>query len=118
MIFKALAIISKVSTMADGGVRVQADTNELTPENAAALMGLHRQFGTFAFLPEGKQVDEKELQIEVKEFPNQKSLSERLRNALWVLHEKRGGKKEDFELFRTKYMEKVIDQVKQKIDEN
>lgn len=116
---KATAIISKVSTMADGGMRVQVDTNEVTPEVAAALMGLHKQFGMFIFAPEGKKVEEQDLVIpeEQKEFPNQKSLSERLRNVLFVLHEKRGGNKEKFEDFRRKYMEKIIEQVKQKIDE-
>lgn len=118
-IFKAPAIVTKVTTMADGGLRVQADTNELTPETAAAIMSLHKKFGTFAFAPEGQRVEEKDLELppEQKEFPNQKSLSERLRNVLWVLHEKRGGKKEDFEAFRTKQMERFIDTVKMKIEE-
>lgn len=105
--------------MSDGGVRVQVDTQELTPGPAAELMSLNRQYGSFAFAPEGVKIEEQDLDLprEQKEFPNQKSLSERLRNALWVLHEKRGGKKEDFEAFRAKYMEQVISMVKGKIEE-
>jgi hypothetical protein len=52
-----------------------------------------------------------------KEFPNQKSLSERLRNSLYRLWEAKG-KQGDFEDYRRRYMEKFIESVKAKIDEN
>lgn len=117
--FKAPAIITKVTTMSDGGVRVQVDTNELSSESAAALMGLNRQFGAFAFAPEGKPIKETDLDIPVeqKEFPEQKTLSQRLRNVIYVLWEKKG-RVGDFEDYRRKYMEKLIEITKQKIDEN
>ena len=117
--FKAQGIITKVSTMADGGYRVQVDTNELRPEAGAELMSLHKQFGSFAFAPEGKSIEEKDLEIpdEQKEFPNQKTLSERLRAVLYVYWGKRGAKG-DFEDFRRKQMEALIDHFKQKIDES
>lgn len=118
-IFKTLAIISKVTTMSDGGIRVQADTNEVTPEVAATLMGFHKKFGTLAFVLENTPIEEKDLELpaEQKEFPNQKSLSERLRNVIYVLWEKKGSQG-DFEDYRRKYMEKLIELTKQKIDEN
>lgn len=106
--------------MSDNGLRVQVDTNEISPQQASELMLLKGSFGTFAFAPESTPIEEKDLEIpeELKEFPNQKSLSERLRNVLWILHEKRGGKKEDFETFRAKQMERFIELIKSKIDES
>lgn len=117
--FKTPGIITKITTMADGGFRVQCDTNELTPEVAADLMGLNRQYGMLLFAPENGEIKETDLVIpeEQKEFPNQKSLSERLRNSLYRLWEAKG-KLGDFEDYRRRYMEKIIDNVKAKIDEN
>lgn len=118
MIFKALAIITKVMTLSDGGIRVQCDTQEVSPESAANLMSLNRQYGMFAFAPEDTPIEEQDLDIpeEQKEFKTQKSLSERLRNVIYRLWEKKGSQG-DFEDYRRKYMERLIDLTKQKIDE-
>jgi hypothetical protein len=107
--------ISKVGTMSDGGIRLQVDTQELTPEDKAEMMNLHNKLGYFVFSE--NVIQEQDIPNEPIEFMNQKSLSERLRNLLWVLHEKRGGKPEDFEVFRHKYMEAVMAKIKEKISE-
>lgn len=43
------ATISKVTTMADKSVRVQVDTQEITPDDRAYIFGLHDKLGYFVF---------------------------------------------------------------------
>lgn len=62
-------------------------------------------------------IKESDIPDEPIEFEGQKTLSERLRNVLFVLHEKQGGQAEDFESFRNKYMEKLINKIKEKVSE-
>ena len=55
---------------------------------------------------------------EIKEIKTDgKSPSQRLRAAIFGLHEQRGGKKEDFEAYYSKVMEKFIDDVKGRMDQ-
>ena len=101
--------------MADGSIRLFVDTQELEAKDKAELMGLHNSIGWFLFST--SKIKESDIPTDSIEFPNQRSLSERLRNALWVLHEKKGGKSEDFETFRNRWMESVITKIKEKISE-
>jgi hypothetical protein len=114
-VLKIPSTISKVSTLSDGSIRLVVDTQELQPSDKAELMGLHNRMGWMLFSDTG--IKESDVPTDPIEFPNQKSLSERLRNALWVLHEKKGGTPEDFETFRHRWMESVIMKVKEKISE-
>lgn len=114
---KVPSTISKVSTLSDGSIRLVVDTQELKANDKAELMSLHNMLGWLVFAPAGTTIEESDIPTESVEFPNQKSLSERLRNALWVLHEKKGGNPEDFETFRHRWMESVIMKVKEKISE-
>lgn len=43
------SIITKLSTMADGGVRIQIDTQEIAPEYIAYLFSLKGKYGGFTF---------------------------------------------------------------------
>ena len=52
-----------------------------------------------------------------EELPDkEKSQAKRIRNALYVLHEQRGGKKEDFENFYYTSTEKIIERIKSSLD--
>ncbi len=112
---KVPSVIQKISTLSDGSIRLVIDTQEMGPKDKAEMLGLHQKFGHFVFSETG--ISESDIPTEQVEFPNQKSLSERLRNALWVLHDKKGGMPEDFEPFRQRWMESVIMKVKEKISE-
>lgn len=105
-----------IISLKDRGLKFSVWTQELHSKDKLTLLDNERKAGWFLFSPTG-EIKAEDIPLEPIEFENQKSLSERLRNALWVLHEKRGGKPEDFELFRHKYMEHVIGKIKEKISE-
>lgn len=108
------AIVTRVSSLADGGLSIGLHTNELSPEEKVEVMKLHGIFGFACFKPnefKPEEIPKGDADFEIK------SLSERLRSSLFVLHTKRGGKPENFEDFRRKYMEKRIEEVKTKINE-
>ncbi len=107
--------IVKVETMVDKGVKIVVNTQELASKDIAELMELHNKIGYFVFSVTG--IKQEDIPDEPIEFEGQKTLSERLRNVLFRLHEKQNGKPEDFEAYRQKVMEKLINHYKQKLDE-
>lgn len=113
--FKGQGVISKLTTLSDRTIRIQVDCQEQSPEAETELFHLRGKLGHFAF--NEAEVKEEDVPVDPIEFPGQKSLSERLRNTLFILHEKQGGKPEDFEAYRHKVMESLIRQYKTKISE-
>jgi hypothetical protein len=77
-------------------------------------MQWHNKFGWVVFSPTDTISDE-DIPDEPIEFEGQKTLSERLRNVLFRLHEAQGGKPEDFEAYRVKIMESLINKYKSKL---
>jgi hypothetical protein len=110
--------IVKVETMSEKDcMKLTLHTNELSPTQKAELMGFHNQFGFFAFAVK-EVISEADIPDEpLPEFAGQKTLSERLRNVLFLLHKKQGGKPEDYEFYRQKVMEKLISHYKEKLDD-
>ena len=103
-------------------VRIVLDTQEtLTPEQKAELFDLYDQTGWVYFLeaPDAKIKTEDLPEIQLEE--GEKSPSQRLRGALFVYWDQniRGKKADaysvDFELFYRRQMEKIIDQVKERL---
>lgn len=113
--FKGQGVISKLTTLSDRTIRIQIDCQEQSPEAESRLFQLRGSHGHFAF--NEAQVKDEDVPVDPIEFPGSKSLSERLRNVLFVLHEKQGGKPEDFEAYRHKIMEQLIRQYRNKIEE-
>ncbi len=107
--------ISKVETTSDRGLKLTVHTQELNSENKSEVMQLHNKIGWFLFSE--TDIEETDIPDEPIEFEGQKTLSERLRNVLFRLHEKQGGKPEDFESYRVRIMEKLISNYKAKIDD-
>jgi hypothetical protein len=108
--------IVKVETMSDGGMKIVANTNEMPSKDKAELMEYHNKFGWLVFSPTGS-IEEQDVPDEPIEFEGQKTYSERLRNVLFRLHEKQGGKPEDFESYRARIMESLINKYKSKLDD-
>ena len=106
--------IVKVETMQDGGMKVVVNTQELEARDKAELMGLHNKLGWFLFSDTGA-ISEEDVPDEAIEFAGQKTLSERLRNVLFRIHEAQGGKPEDFESYRSKIMNSLINKYKAKL---
>lgn len=99
------AIIDKVSTLKDGSVRVSLVTRALSPTQMAEL-----------FFWVNKEI----LAIDIDESnKDDKSPSQRLRGVLYKLFEISDDKDKynnEFELFYRSKMERIIDQLKEKLD--
>ena len=115
MITPIPAIISKLMTMADKGIRISVDTQELTPEEGSKLFSLKDKYGHFVFI-EGEVLPENvEVPEFVQDFKNEKSPSQRLRSVLYRLWEQ-SGKPNTSEQFYREQMEKIIEHYKGKLD--
>jgi len=114
-ILKVPAEISRVQTMADGGLRLFVDTQEVGPEDKGLIMGLHKKLGWFLFAEsEVNQEDALDLP-DIKFEKDEKTPSQRLRAVLYLLWEKQGKKGTSEEFYR-KYLEKVIESLKEKLN--
>jgi hypothetical protein len=120
-ILKVPAAISKVTTMGDGGLRLQVDTQELAdPFQKAAVMEFHNQVGWFVFAAQNHEIKPEDIPDEQIEFPGQKSLSQRLYNVMFACHAKMTEMKMpigQFEDFRKREMEKLLSRYKMKLEE-
>ena len=77
------ATIEKISTRADNSIAITISTQELKGQNAATLFNLKGMFGWILFALE--ELTDKDIPEEkISEFKNDKSPSQRLRNALYV----------------------------------
>jgi len=115
-IFQTTFIVDKISTLKDRSIKVTLETQELPQEQMAVLFSFANSQIWGAFCDMG--IVEEDIKIEENlEFPNQKSLSQRLYNALFVLYQKKGGKPEEFENFRQVKMTNIIEQVKKMISD-
>ncbi len=116
-LFQAPSTINKISTLVDSTIRIVVDCQELPPEQMAEIFRLKGKLGWFLF-KENEIVIEDVPEVEA-EFEGQKSLSERLRNTLYVYWKKRydeGSIKKNFEEFRKEWYERKIQQIKDSID--
>ena len=109
-------IVDKVSTTADGGVKISFLTDELTGGDASILFDFRTKQGYMLFAEQ--EVKEEDLDVpEVDtEFPQDKSPSQRLRNALYVFWSEQTNKTKTFEELYKAQMEKIIDRVKEKLN--
>ena len=114
-IVKVSAILDGVRSLKDRGLKVTFETQELSPEAAASLMGLCNSLGWLVFAPE----EEKEITIPdepPQAFKNEKTQGQRLRAVLFVWWKQLGGEG-DFEPFYRAKMEQFIEHIKNKLDD-
>lgn len=108
-----MSILDGISTRKDGTLKVTLETNELHTEDSVYLMQNVNKQGYFYF----QEAPFKEINIpdiKLNEFEN-KTKSQIQRNVLWRLWEA-GGKKGDFDAYYNASMEKIIDQLKEKLN--
>lgn len=121
-LFQVPAIVEKITTMSDGGLRLQVDTQELREDEKTKVFSLHKKFGYFVF-KEGdiSQDDLSNIPDFIKEFKEDKSPSQRMRAVLFKIYEKRKSYHEKlnvtFDDFYKKQMEVVIKHFKTKLSE-
>lgn len=115
MLLTFSGIFRKIETMADRGLRVRIDTQELPAESARLLFECRDTFGTFAYRKDSGISDEEVLALPVStpDFSRAKTPSQRLRAALFVLW--KSAPDGDFESFYLDRMETIIDEVKAQI---
>lgn len=107
--------VSKIETTADKCLKlIIHTTQELDPADEAEIFQLKQKIGWMVFSV--TDIKETDIPDEPVEFEGQKTPSERLRNVLFLLHQSQGGKPEDFEAYRIKYMERLISNLKEKLN--
>lgn len=110
-----IGIISQVKTMADHGLRVQTDLNEMPSEEMAALFAMKGKEGFYFFSPAPiRDEDIKDLP-EIKTEKWQKTPGQRLRGVLFLVWQKEQTS-QDFESWYIQTMERLIDHYKTKLD--
>lgn len=114
--FVVSADFSKITSRSNHTFDLTFNTSEMPKDSSAYLLGHLNQQGTLAF--KIGEMDDAEINAlpESNEFPHQKSLSERLRNVLFVYFRQKGGEEENFEDFRKKEMERIITHYKNKLE--
>ena len=116
--FSSLAQIphSGIKTMADRGVRVSVDTNELTSEELATLFEFKGKVVKFVLASEDGKIETEDLEIpqEITEYKGEKTKSQRLRASLYIMWQQ-GKQDKTFEEFYAIQMERLIEIVKSKL---
>lgn len=112
---KVAATLEGVSTLKDGGVSLRFHTQELSSEDKTVAFEFQQGFGHLLFQEQDYKMDELELE-EIRKDTGGKSPSQRMRGVLFILYQK-SGQSVPFEVFYANYMEKMIEQLKDKIDE-
>lgn len=113
-ILKVAATVEQVKTLADGGLRLYVDTQELLSEDKGKVMAMHKQMGVFVFSPQDIQEDDLKDLPQVKLEEGEKQPSARLRGVLYVYWDQHKVGM-PFELFYRKEVERFIDSVKAKL---
>lgn len=111
-LFQSPALITKVESQHDGGIRVVVDTQEITdPEQLAMLFHLKGDLGWFLF-KKTEVVLEDIPDYDPQQFDEEKTPSKRLRNVLFIYWKEVLGQKGNFESFYRGWMDKKIEAVK------
>lgn len=110
--FTAPAILTRISALSDGGLSLGFHTNELKLEDKSTALSFQGKFGWICF----RENEFSDADIPDTDAPDEdKSPSQRLRAALFVLYKQRG-EKSDFESFYRENMERAISRVKNLLD--
>ena len=110
-----LSTVDKITTLKDGGNKITIETQELPPHHMTKLFEYANK-EVWTVLSE-MEVNKEDIQIEEPEpeFKKEKSVSQRLRNTLYVLHKEKYSSKGSFDDFYKSQMEKIIKLFKEKI---
>ena len=118
-IFQIPGVILSDKSMANGARRFTVETQEALSANLIQrLISLENKIGWFTFMV--KVIEAQDVidlpEIDKSKYPQSKTPSQRLKAALYCLHQSKGGKKEDFQQYYDTSMEWFINSVTAKID--
>ena len=108
-------VITRISSLADGGLSLGFHSQEMTPEEKVIVMKKHGQFG-YLFFSEA-ELQPQDIPRKDPEFEG-KTPSQRLRAVIFVLHaqmKKDGRTAMKFEDFYSGQLENIITQYKDKL---
>jgi len=105
------ATIQSFRTMADSGIRLTVDTQELSPEASQALLTLVKKFGWLLF-SENLMKEEDVPEDKAPEFKSDKSPSKRLKDCLFVYWKNNTKQTKDFETFWREWIDKKCNEIK------
>ena len=113
------AEITKATTMANGVIRLQIDSQEnINPNLIAKLFSMVNKIGFACFLPELRPIVPADVidlpKLELTPEDGDRSPAQRLRASFYILWEQKG-KDGDFEAFYRARMERIINAVKEKL---
>jgi len=111
--FKVGATLEGVSTLKDGGVSLRFHTQELSAEEKMLAFGYQQGFGWLLFQQQEYKSEELELD-QIRKDTGGKSPSRRMRSILYLLY-KQSGQSVPFEVYYGQQMERIIDQLKDKL---
>ena len=109
-------IIDQIRANKDRSLTIKLETPEMIADETAKLMDMMTRQVWCAFADVGINKEDLSLPSEIVEFKGEKSLSERLRNVLYVYWETKTAGDRPFEEFRRIQMEKIIQSIKDKLD--
>jgi len=109
------AMIERIATLKDGSVRLVVDTRELQSDEMAKLFSLRKAEGWLLFAPTVIEKDDLDLPALPRDPARKKSQAQRMKAVIYRLWEK-AGSVGDFEVFYTSYTEKIIEQIKEKLN--
>jgi len=96
----------------DKSVTISFDTGEIADNDQMKLIKNQGKLGTLIFVPEDAQIPPEAIQAEYEG----KTPSKRLYNVLFV-YWKQQGEPGDYQQFYKQHMEKIIDYIKDKLDQ-
>jgi hypothetical protein len=112
------SILENISTRSDGSVKLTLGTQEMDESNAASLFGLRNKFVKVLISDSNITPLEEKLIDETKILDGKKvkTKSQRLRAVFFKLHQQEGGTEENFDAFYDEKMERLIEQIKSKLE--
>jgi len=111
---KTGAVLDGFRTLSDGMIRISFAVEDINEESAKFLFDSRKQCGWLIFSPVETEIDSPD--DPPLEFRADKTPSQRLRSVLRILWEK-GDKKMEWPIYYQAKMERLIDWVKDKIEE-
>lgn len=111
------AQLNRLNTLKDGTISIVFETQELSPNDIGQLYALRMKLCYVAIKPETFSAKEKEIvgELEAEIQPNGKTPGQRLRNVLYRLWEQNSEGYADFNLFYINRIDKLINQIKDKL---
>lgn len=109
--FQVASTIESISTRKDKTMKIVVGTQELAPEQMAALMTLHDKLGWFLFKENDITPDDIPKQ-QADAFKDEESPMISLQKTLWVYWDKCTNKSQPFNQFLRSWAEKKKDEIK------